>query len=128
MKTDRKVGEREGERHAVKVVVNGIRTRATLSGRSSYVACAWTSRPAGALLSFFFITTISSLCGSWNRLFFPTFNYLNPSDSILGWSGCTFGQNTVAYLLLSARIICVLGNSRYILKLERQTEMYFRRP
>ena len=34
MKTDRKGGEREGERHAVKVVMNGIRTRDTLSGWS----------------------------------------------------------------------------------------------
>ena len=38
MKIDRKVGEREGERHAAaKVVVNGTRTPNSLSGRSLYV-------------------------------------------------------------------------------------------
>ena len=35
--TDRKVGEREGERHAAKVVVNGSRTPNSLSGRSLYM-------------------------------------------------------------------------------------------
>ena len=34
MKIDRKEGEREGERHAAKVVVNGIRTPNSLSGRN----------------------------------------------------------------------------------------------
>ena len=48
VKIDRKVGRREGERHAAKLIMNGTRTRDTLSGRSLYVACAWTSRPVGA--------------------------------------------------------------------------------
>ena len=50
VKINRKVGRSEGERHAAKIVMNGTRTRDTLSGRSLYVACAWTSRPAGAPL------------------------------------------------------------------------------
>ena len=47
MKTDRKVGEREGERHAVKVVMNGTRTRDTLSGRS--ILCGMMPGPVGQL-------------------------------------------------------------------------------
>ena len=61
MKIDRKGGEREGERHAAKVVMNGTRTRDTLSGRSLLCGMRLDHLASGRPLCYIYFKTIVAL-------------------------------------------------------------------